>query len=234
MQETPKFKLDHFIAYEIVQPIGFIDSTDQILKIEDQFGSFEARIYSNPFPDYFANPVNKNGEGIINASAHLTWYRLFGISNPPRKVFYKNQMTDFSLENLETSSARFLLVPTHKREEGQQFPDSLSHFVCYQVEDNNAHTKEVELKDQFTSQTAIASGPYLFCTPSSKNGEPIFNSEDHLTVYKIGPNPTERNVTIFNQFGETRFTTVGSSYLCVPTKKDSFVELSKTDNENSK
>ncbi len=73
---TAQFNLDHYKCYKVkdLKNPKFIKTS---ATLQDQFaindGTFEAK---KPF--VFCNPVDKNGEGILNTDDHLTCYKVKG------------------------------------------------------------------------------------------------------------------------------------------------------------
>ena len=95
--------LDHFKCYEAEGRHVNVQVT-----LEDQFGH-EPQVLVG-LPRFFCNPVDKNDEGIINDSAHLTCYRIRG-SETQRTVSIQNQ---FGEQSLRTQEPRLLCVPSEK------------------------------------------------------------------------------------------------------------------------
>jgi hypothetical protein len=91
-----------------------------------------------------------------------------------------------------------LCVPTEKL----IFPGpvNVDHYKCYFASGPSVDAG-VALQDQFGSTSAIVLNPRFFCTPASKNGEPIADAVTHLTCYDttppgLAPGP----IPILNQF----------------------------------
>ena len=81
----------------------------------------------------------------------------------------------------------------------------------------------VALQDQFGSASAIVLSPRLFCTPASKNGEPILDAITHLTCYDttppgVSPGP----IPILNQFmpAPDFLELLETDMLCAPSTKE--------------
>ncbi|MCX6584032.1 MAG: hypothetical protein NT166_27985 [Candidatus Aminicenantes bacterium] len=171
---------------------------------------------------YFANPVNKNGEGIPNRYAHLTWYTI-KIDEPviQRVVVIENQ---FGKQKWVLGRALFLLVPTEKIEPNSSFPKEFNHFKCYEVLKYEFKPCEVKLQDQFYEKPlpVVVKKPMYFCNPVSKNNEKIFNPKYHLACYYIdSPQEptTPRTIKIKNQFGDNKLVVQKGPLLCVPSLK---------------
>ncbi len=97
--------LDHFQCYKAkgVPP-------NVVVNLEDQLGVVAGVLVEQP--ELFCNPVDKNGEGILNPAAHLTCYKIRA-ENEKRDVFVENQ---FGGQTLETQKAELLCVPSDKIE----------------------------------------------------------------------------------------------------------------------
>jgi hypothetical protein len=79
----------------------------------------------------------------------------------------------------------------------------------------------VTLDDQFLPSTTLAvDDPELFCPPTSKNGLPIEEREEHLTTYSA-PSPLEPDLSVQteDQFGLRTLRVIGARELYVPTQK---------------
>jgi len=224
--KPPKFKIDHFKVYKTDTLKAVIPFE---VKLSDQFNLTPPRPAIPLFIEYFANPVSKNGQRIIDSTAHLTWYKLKDDTLVrPRRVRITNQFGTF---RWSLGKAVYLLVPTHKREMNIPFPDTLGldHFKCYEVLAMESLQREVTLVDQFDKklnreEKAVVDRPLFLGVPVIKNGKPIINKSDHLACYHIsvvpGPIPPRPMDVIFkNQFGQDTLTTRESYMLCVPSKK---------------
>jgi hypothetical protein len=97
----------------------------------------------------------------------------------------------------------------------------LDYFKIYDVENRDAQG-DVFLRGQFDRRLQRMRLTLLdfFANPVSKNGEPLYNKNAHLTWYR-GVQPAEpiRQVSLENQFGKFKIRT-GTGYgLLVPTQK---------------
>jgi len=217
----PEFNIDHFKVY-IVDTVG----VNFEVSLKDQFNEDQrlANVYSR---DFFANAVCKDGKGIIDSTAHLTWYKIVQHDTViHRTVSVKNQFGKFEWRIGEPV---YLLVPTQKMEPASSFPDNLDHFKCYEVFADDPLAREVELEDQFDKQLGqkdmvTVMKPMYFCTPVEKNERHIFNEKDHLACYLI-KSETEyppMNIAIENQFGPDTLVIRKSYMLLVPSQKLKF------------
>jgi hypothetical protein len=102
----------------------------------------------------------------------------------------------------------------------------LDYFQFYDIEnprDVSGFSQSVMLKGQFDEEPEWAKPQVLkrFANPVSKNGEAIFNKNDHLTWYSLySYDPiVSRHVEVANQFGEQEFVIYGVVGLLVPARK---------------
>ncbi len=224
---SPIYKLDHFKVYKVDTLRVAIPFS---VELNDQFDITPPKPANIPFIEYFANPVSKNGQRIIDSTAHLTWYRLKDDTPVrPRTVRITNQFGTFIWR---LGKAAYLLVPTYKIEMNITFPDTLKldHFKCYEVLALESLQQKVTLVDQFDQklnqkEEAIVDRPLFFGVPVIKNGKPIINKLDHLACYHISvlPGPTQPRpieVSFKNQLGQGTLTIRESYMLCVPSKKE--------------
>lgn len=99
--------------------------------------------------------------------------------------------------------------------------DLETHFRCYIVSQQTPDTAvEVILADQFNTDTLTLDEPLQFCAPTEKNGLPILEPDEHLTMYAANRDLTPHlNVEIENQFGADTLEVVGARMVLVPTQK---------------
>jgi hypothetical protein len=97
-----------------------------------------------------------------------------------------------------------------------------THFRCYTVSNQTPEPANlVTLDDQFLPPTMLAvDEPELFCPPTSKNGLPIEEPDEHLTTYNA-PWPLEPDLSVRteDQFGLRTLQVIGARELFVPTQK---------------
>lgn len=183
-----------------------------IVQIDDQFGT-QATDLGNP--TRFLVPVSKNGEGLVDFFSHLTCYQIVdGVAGPA--VISTNQ---FGVQPLTLGVPDTLCVPTEKLI--APGPINVDHYKCY-LASGAPVDAGVSLQDQFGSTSAIVLSPRLFCTPASKNGEPISDPVAHLTCYDttppgLAPGP----IPILNQFTPVADTLqlAEADMVCVPSTK---------------
>src|SRR6266542_4495221 len=97
-----------------------------------------------------------------------------------------------------------------------------THFRCYIVSQQTPQAAEtVTLSDQFLRNvTLTVDEPLQFCAPTSKNGLPIEEPEEHLTMYGAA-HELSPHLRVFteDQFGTRTLEAVGARVLLVPTQK---------------
>ena len=81
-----------------------------IVSLVDQFEDTPGVLVAKPH--FFCNPVDKNGEGIVDSTAHLTCYKI-GVDSDDEKrlVLIENQ---FVQQVLEVKNPEWLCVPSVK------------------------------------------------------------------------------------------------------------------------
>lgn len=100
--------------------------------------------------------------------------------------------------------------------------DLETHFRCYTVSRQTPDTpKTALLSDQFiAADTDTIVNPLQFCAPTSKNGLPIADSTEHLTLYGAPDSLTPHlTVSTEDEFGSRTLVAVGARWLLVPTEK---------------
>jgi len=97
--------LDHFKCYEAEG-----DAIDRPVGLLDQFGEEPAAVLVGE-PEFFCLPVDKNGEGTIDDTAHLTCYEIEDEEFDERNVDISNQLDD---QKLEVEEPELLCVPSEK------------------------------------------------------------------------------------------------------------------------
>lgn len=218
----PPPPLDHFKAYDVAdEPSGIT------VVLEDQFDQFlgiKETVVLTALTR-FSNPVDKNGEGIVNPFAHLTWYTFDGTQPVPGwQITLRNQ---FGEDQWIVGDPKVLLVPAEKIEPGSQPPTGLSHFKCYEALSGTPGDVTVTLQDQFDeggdAKEFFVGDPIYFCNPVQKNDEPIPNTTDHLACYDIDPKEQiDRAIQAEDQFGLHDLQARRSEILCVPSEKLDF------------
>jgi concanavalin A-like lectin/glucanase superfamily protein len=208
--------VDHFKCYKVRSAAAF---QRRSVLLVDTFGSKNTIVLR---PDTFCNPVDKNGEGITDATAHLTCYKIRDASGQagfaPQRLSVQNQ---FGSSSLAAVSPRVLCVPSE--EGGVPSALNLDHFKCYNTQAATPFgRRDVFLADQFESKNTTVLRPCSVCMPVDKNGEGIKDPSTSLVCYRIRdvsgqPRLSPRSVTVHNQFGDASLTALPARSLCVPS-----------------
>jgi hypothetical protein len=122
-RSQPPPLIDHYLIYQTLQP--FTVAPGQVA-LTDQFGGY------HPAPEFtmeaFGNPVDKNGEGILDPVAHLSVWRLMDIATDEFEIGVSDQ---FGYSVWRVKDAVYLLLPALKNEGGE--PPRKDHYLCYRV-----------------------------------------------------------------------------------------------------
>jgi hypothetical protein len=207
---------NHYKTYQTVGP-----TMTMPIGLRDQFGLYQV---DQLVLDRFANPVDKNFEGIYDPMMHQTWWDLF-IPTVTRLVTATDQFGQFQWT---VHNARYLLLPALKNDPTGQPPPLWNHYLCYEAM-GPAPQIIVTLEDQFGGIDTVVLEGIFFCNPVEKetpDGEifPIIDPVVHLTCYLIDdPNPYGIPLTATDQFGQWSLDAGFSDCLCVPAFKDDVV-----------
>jgi hypothetical protein len=172
------------------------------------------------YEDLFANPVDKNGEGIADPNEHQTWYLIPDPEpQPSRQVIYTNQ---FGTQKLRAGTPLYLVVPTSKTQcvggsdDGKAcaFPNSCTvPGVCTMMPGPG-------------TCTAPAPNAGLPCVQHSDcdivPGDGVCGGLNHFECYEVtwAPHKDEIIVDLEDQFGLEPDVEVGDPrYFCNPTEK---------------
>lgn len=191
--------------------------------LRDQFGQGPVMVM---FLERFANPVDKNNEGVFDSLLHYAWWRIDN-PQPPRAALIGNQFGQD--QEFHIGDGVYLLNPAikHAQSPGEPLPVA-NHYKCYQAVGPPV-LREVFLVDQFGPRTAMVLEPELLCNPAEKVTPdglvyPIVNPLAHLACYRIQP-PLFYGLgaLIHDQFffGDIRFK--DDCLLCVPSTKNIIV-----------
>jgi hypothetical protein len=210
--------LDHFRCYGTRQP-SKTKFASRSVNLTDQFGSATVTVRK---PLRFCNPVDKNGGGVNDPTAHLLCYKLDKSPFTQREVLVRNQFGD---QTLKVKSAESLCVPAEKN--GVTSELAVDHFECYRARGKGFAVRDATLADQFETAPVRVVKPRLLCNPVDKNGEGIESPEAHLTCYATRRSTpfTKQEITADDQFSESdgtplRLAVRKSSFLCVPSEKN--------------
>jgi len=218
---------DHYKCYrskQVAPPFAAVEG----LEFTDQFESVFETVKR---PLHFCNPVDKDGSGIGDPTAHLNCYKTKRVAGEPR--FQKqivNIDNQFGPQTLELKKPRGICVPAEK----DMVPSALeiNSFKCYRAK--GVFPKQiVTLEDQFETKVTTVKKPHLFCNPMTikgggiGRGAAIVDPSNHLTCYTIRRVAGEskfpgKQVEISDVFGASSATAkLGhAGLLCVPTLKE--------------
>ncbi len=207
--------LDHFLFYDTADQLQ-----DESIRVQTQFDE-EMEAVRLRGSLLFANPVDKNGEGILDRNAHLTWWSMYDpVPDPMRVVNYRDQ---FGRRRAYLGRKVALLTPTEKARRGSKFPERLDHFVVYHVLDSTAVNKAVKLKDQWGADSAKVYYPLYFAAPARKwhagRISEVVNPDAHLAIYRINPTSVQKMAKTRDQFGARVTNAFRRVLLGVPCKK---------------
>jgi hypothetical protein len=232
---------NHFKVYDVDNiPVN------EIVLLEDQFTNLATITLEF---DLFANPVDKNFEGILDINEHQKWYSLLDEVPVPRTFDVSNQ---FGAEQWQTTLLRYLVVPSSK--DGSPGPGSctapapsvglpcaqhsdcdvipgdgvcggLRHFMCYDAVGTHDPII-VELDDQFGPEPGVAVLlPRYWCNPVQKtvgpDVYPIVDDIHHLACYDIEPKFDHAPLWVAtrDQLDESPAFIRTNELLCVPSIK---------------
>jgi hypothetical protein len=188
----PPRLIDHYLIYHTVQQFSVFPGQVQLI---DQFGGYDADSLFTFVA--FGNPVDKNGEGILDPMAHLSVYEFPII---PTDVFRIGVTDQFGYNVWWVKEAHYLLLPALKDQPGGGPPEK-DHYLCYDVVQGPTLNVTVQLVDQWGGGSYILGRAVLWCNPVEKivNGipYPIINPGHHLAVYEF-LNPNDIPITGFS------------------------------------
>ncbi|HVP39469.1 MAG TPA: hypothetical protein VMS93_09835 [Candidatus Saccharimonadales bacterium] len=215
--------IDHYKVYNL--PPSTVTS-GMVVTLQDQFGTEDMTILTL---DRFANPVDKNSEGISNPVLHYSWWRLGSLATaqyPVREVVLSNQFG--SGQVIKVQKPIWLLAPALKNVPPPPFSQQIpvaNHYKCYEAITTPVLGKVVSLVDQFGARQAYVDSVKCFCNPVSKYvagaAFPMVDPTAHLTCYSIKPAQFYGiPVSIEDQFRYTQIDVLDDCLLCVPSTKD--------------
>jgi uncharacterized repeat protein (TIGR01451 family) len=223
---SPPTELDHFKCYETKQVGTKFDPRQVVLT--DEFNTERVNVVR---PEAFCTPVDKDGSGINDPTAHLTCYKIHDVRGDEFPKFEKRRVdaTDqFGAHSLLLKKIRSLCVPSSKSPAGQvpgPIPTGLDHYKCYKTKQvgTKFEARRVLLTDQFNTERVNVVRPEAFCNPVDKDGSGIKDPAAHLTCYKIRdvrqdefPKFEPRRVNARDQFGVRDLRVKKARRLCLP------------------
>lgn len=193
--DIPAGWLDDFMCYGAKGR----DNLDVSVDLEDEFGFVRHDVGK---PEFFCNPVDTNGEGIFDDTAHLTGYKLHDDDEDfdRRTVTVSNLFGDEQV--LVLKKPGLLLVPSEMN--GIASDLNLDFFKCYKVKHRGGVDVDVSLEDRFNNMQAGVEKPELFCNAVDRNGEGIIDDTAHLTCYDIKSDNTGEDVYVINRLPDNQ------------------------------
>ncbi len=107
-----QFNLDHYKCYK-VKDLKNPKFAKTSVSLTDQFGINDG-IFEAKKPYLFCNPVDKNGEGILNTDDHLTCYKAKGPKLNPGQRPNVEVVNQLGALQLQAKKAFLLCVPSTK------------------------------------------------------------------------------------------------------------------------
>jgi hypothetical protein len=215
--QVPGFLDNHYLVYDVPE----VYTVPGPVMLDDQWGHSEHPVLDL---DKFANPVDKNGEGIINEILHQTWW-LIDDPQPGRQVFLENQ---FGPQDWFVQNGRYLVLPASKNVPTPLPPETGQHYKCYEAQ-GPPMDLPVDLVDQWGGVFGSVMEPRYFCNPVIKTFEgvtsPTLNDSLHMACYQLDPPMVVQQAFFaWDQFGLWEpLTAVTTEWLCVPSAKLVFV-----------
>jgi hypothetical protein len=218
VQPVPSFREKHYRVDEVPEPIVVTGD----IHLGDQWG---ISMHQTARLDKFANPVDKNNEGIPNELVHQTWWEIDD-PQPGREVMLENQ---FGVQTWFVKDARYLVLPAAKNAGGPLPEGTGQHYKCYEAQGPIVDA-QVTLLDQWGDMTGVLTVPRFFCNPVEKTFQgvlsPVVNDSLHLACYQLEP-MMQLNTPFmaWDQFGDWNLTALLTEWVCVPSAKLQFISV---------
>ncbi len=211
---------DHFLCH----PTKLKSPSTVTLADELGSGTYVAYVL-----DGLCAPADKNGEGVVDTTTHLTSWRLRG-PDTPASVEVDNQFGRFVLDLGRTDS---LLVPANKSHAPAPPPPApdpadhaVDHYRCLRATLHPDSPRpparlEVDVSDQFgADRIARIAKPTRLCVPTDKNHEGVRGS-DWLLCFraKVRPGHPAALVRTHDQLGLRSHKVRSGNELCLPTRR---------------
>jgi len=205
--------VDHFKCYRAKSRSGF---TQRLVTLADAAGTRTATLLR---PDSICNAVDKNGEGIADASAHLECYRVKHPAQATRGVTASNQ---FGAEGFGIAKPRTVCVPSTTS--GVPSALDLDRFACAKAAHPSPRfvARTVTLADEFETKTTLVRKPDTVCTAVDLDGTGVRNPTSALVCYRLKDAPGQtrfaaRDVSVANELGTETVGALKSRTVCVPS-----------------
>jgi hypothetical protein len=247
----PAETLDHFLCYKAKKSKGEERFREEGVLLSDQFQELhgeEDRIVDLTKIEQFCDAVDKNGEGIIDGTAHLTCYKVRPSSKIKPQVISTDQFGELDVDVKRGPTQ--LCVPSEATRIVDATPTpttspfapaapatptatpiplpALEHFELYKAKRTpntpRFDRREVDLEDPFLEfdETVKVNRVTRLGVPTDKNEEGIDNPLTHLTCYAVQAPAFEwRDVEVTNQFHPEGYglRVRRPNMLCVPSFK---------------
>jgi hypothetical protein len=211
----PGIPENHYMVYRPIDTGGA--SITGPITLSDQFGVSQ---HTFAVLEKFANPVDKNDEGIFDPIFHQTWW-LIDDPQEPRTVVVENQ---FGTHTWTIGDGRYLVLPATKNiaPPGPPPLDIINHYKCYDAQ-GPLLDLSVTLVDQFLNTGTFPVFPLYLCNPVEKQFDGqvtrMVDPDTHLACYHMDPNDVFTGLQAVDQFGQWVLTDPVSELFCVPSLK---------------
>lgn len=175
-------------------------------------------------PQHFCNPADKDGEGVIDPTAHLTCYQIKELKFARREAVVRDQFGEHTLTYIKP---KFLCAPSKRN--GVPSALNMDHFKCYKARSKEKVVKRTAtIEDDDGNAVVTILKPAQLCNPVDKNGEGIKNNTRHLLCYAVKASKKQpkhakqAGLYVNNQFGPGRLDTKKEETVCLPALKELF------------
>lgn len=170
----------------------------------------------------FCEPVDVNGQGTLDATAHLTCYRISGDGFAgPTKVGFDNELLSAAVQVPKPAT---LCVPSQR--DGIPSALNLNHFKGYDVKHLGVPPFGLTVTGALGSQFAKFLQDDSLLTPVNQDGSGVVDPSAHLTCFRFKylmrgvkipkPSFTKRTVVVQNVFGTQALKLSKPEALCLP------------------
>jgi hypothetical protein len=172
------FPLNHYKCRRARTAPGAVTFARQKVTITDRFQTAAVTATRRLA---FCSPVDQDGSGIPDPSAHLTCYRVLGGSRAVGSVVVNDV---FGTQTLTLGGLDRLCVPSDIGADPTAAADSIA---CYKVGGRHLNApRQVSLTDEFDGpRAATVTKPMLYCTPAGVNGATVANPASIATCYQM-------------------------------------------------
>jgi len=244
---APSDTLDHFLCYKAKKLSGEDKFEEEGVWLSDQFQELHGegdRIVDLSKIEQFCDAVDKEGEGIIDNTAHLACYKVKPTSKIKPQVISTDQFGDLNLDVKRgrtqlcvPSEATLIVDPTPTPTappmakaalNGEPMGPSLEHFELYKARRTpntpQFDKRKVDLTDPFLGfdETVKVNRPKSLGVPTDKDDGGIDNDLTHLTCYAVQAPAFEwREVEVTNEYHPEGYglRVRRPNMLCVPSYK---------------